>query len=302
MPLQISTKTRILNVFRRTFQIPLVEQVLRTGTERFPNSLLRKFIPPDYLYKANSIRHIDRNGIRYELDISHVVDHYIYFGLRDADFSRVEGVIRTARRILDIGGNIGTSALYFASLNPKASIHSFEPHPQNLRRAYKNLSINSFSHIEMHPFGLGLEESTFKLYEVDPHNPGMNRILHGDQKYPYVEIRVRNLDEVVSEGKWDDIDFIKIDVEGFEYEVLSGAKKTLLKQTPTLFIELDDNHLRSNGKSAAELIELLTLLGYQNIRHAVTGSRLDAHSEFTNCHFDIIAQKSLYDRRIVLRI
>jgi FkbM family methyltransferase len=287
----LSRKTRTLNQIRRIFQLPVLEKTLRVGTERWPNSVLRKLIPPEYLYAAGSVRRIERHGVRYELDVSHVVDHYLYFGIQDADYSSVEPEIRRARVILDIGGNIGTTALLFGNLNSNAVIHSFEPHPSNLARAQKNFGLNKFSGIVMHPFGLGATAASFKLYEVDAHNPGMNRILPGAQRFPFVDIEVRKLDDVVNVLGLTTVDFVKIDVEGFEYAVLEGARHTLKKFQPTLFVELDDGHLQAHGKTAAELVTLLNTLGYSKIRRATTGEVIQSDSRtLERCHFDIVAQ------------
>jgi hypothetical protein len=86
-------KTKLLNVFRRLLAFPACEQLLFNSLLRNPHSIARKLVPPDYLYKKGAHRKISRDGINYQLDISNVVDHYLYFGLETFDYAKVVGDI-----------------------------------------------------------------------------------------------------------------------------------------------------------------------------------------------------------------
>ncbi len=61
----------------------------------------------------------------------------------------------------------------------------------------------------------------------------------------------------------DDVGIIKLDIEGAELSVLKGAKRTLESFRPLLLLELSDTALRRQGGSAAEVVALLTSLGYE---------------------------------------
>jgi UDP-N-acetylenolpyruvoylglucosamine reductase len=86
------------------------------------------------------------------------------------------------------------------------------------------------------------------------------------------------------------IDFIKLDVEGFEYFVLAGGSNIIVQSKPLMFIELDDSNMRENNKSAKELIDLLISFGYKEIYRADNLMPVTSHNEFNNCHYDIIAK------------
>ena len=77
-----------------------------------------------------------------------------------------------------------------------------------------------------------------------------------------VEVPVSTIDIFVKQEQLDTIDFIKIDVEGFEMQVLKGGHHTLVNLKPWLFIELDDNNLNKQGSSSSELCSYLQSLGY----------------------------------------
>ena len=84
------------------------------------------------------------------------------------------------------------------------------------------------------------------------------------------------------------IDLIKIDVEGFELKVLKGARKLMQKST-SLFVEVDDNNLRLQGDTAHDLISFLESY-FNHIFIAESGQKVKSTDDFTNCHYDVIAQ------------
>ena len=250
--------------------------------------LSAKITVPILQYEPGTFRLVKRNGTRLKLDISNEVDHFIYFKKRDTTFDNLHEEIRQAKTILDIGGNIGAFALFFEHLNPAATIYSFEPHPVTFSRLKENLAMND-SRIQAFQLGLGEKKDRLKLYEIDIHNAGMNKLFAEEQNYPSVTIDVDTLD-----GFWmsrGPIDFIKIDVEGFEHAVLKGAKNLLIEYAPILVIEVDDNNLRSSGTSAKELVEYLVSLQYDYIRTTDKGTVINPGTDFTNCHMDIVAKK-----------
>src|ERR1700741_2536564 len=106
-----SAKTRFLNSIRRLFRNSFFEKML-IGVNK--SSVLAKLIPPHYLYKQGSWRKYDRNGIKLKLDISRAVDHYTYFNYPDRGFDNFLALIKENAVVLDIGANIGTTALKFA--------------------------------------------------------------------------------------------------------------------------------------------------------------------------------------------
>ena len=283
-------RTKLINLFRIFFTIPLFERLLVSRLLKDPSSFLYKLVPPNYLYKKHSPRHVTRQGINYKLDISKVVDHNLYYGYKDDIYNFVLNDIRSAKFILDIGANIGNSSLFYTSINPNAYILAFEPHPNTYKLAEENLKLNKFPNIHLLNIGLAEKKESLKLYEVNDNNPGMNRILTESNDFPFKTIEVDRLDTVCQQHKIDKIDFIKIDVEGFEYSVLSGGREVIQTSKPVLFIEVDDNNLRGNNKSAKMLVELLISFGYREFYRAHDLSVVTPHMDFDNCHFDLVAR------------
>jgi FkbM family methyltransferase len=284
-----NAKTRFLNYFRSVFTLPLFENVLLMLLFKSKFKIFQKLVPPDYLYKSGSFRFVERDGIKYKLDISNVVDHYLYYGIKDATYDSILETLKNAKVIIDIGANIGTTSLFYASINPGARILGFEPHFKTFNRAKENIALNYFENIELINMGLGEKAETLKLYEVNSNNPGMNRILTEAKDLPFSKINIDKLDSVLNDKQIPKADFIKIDVEGFEYSVLLGSQETL-KLKPVLLIELDDDNLKENNKSAKMLIEFLITCGYTNIYRADNLELITLNSNFDNCHYDIIVK------------
>lgn len=84
---------------------------------------------------------------------------------------------------------------------------------------------------------------------------GSFRDIEGEQIS--IDVPVRKLDDY----EFQDISFIKIDVEGYEAKVIEGAQKTILREKPTILIEVEQRHL--NGQSIEDVFEKMIELGYE---------------------------------------
>ena len=132
--------------------------------------------------------------------------------------------------VVDVGANIGNHSLYFAIMSKAMSVVAFEPTPNQIKIFKKNVEINKLKNVSLHECGLGEKRSKGIINGHDPKNAGGIRILND----PAGSIDIKTLDSFKLKG----CDFIKVDVEGFEYNVLIGAKKTITKYRPNLWLEL----------------------------------------------------------------
>jgi FkbM family methyltransferase len=161
----------------------------------------------------------------------------------------------------------------------------------NFKRLTTNLSLNAFKNIKPHNTGAGKKACTQLIYTVSEGNLGMNRIL--TKADPFMvgrEITLTTLDQFTDELQISKVDLIKIDTEGFEMNVLEGARKTIEQFSPTFFIEIDDQNLKQQGSGAAELIQFLNDFNY-SCRYAETGLKITPLQNHLNCHFDLIASR-----------
>lgn len=123
--------------------------------------------------------------------------------------------------IMDIGANVGSSALAFKQQFPNARILCFEPAENNFKLLQKNTA--GLDGIELFQFGLGPEDNEAELHGVPNCFGSYSLIEKVSAKSGVVEkVRIRNPMEVLSELGIDNVGLMKIDTEGYEYQILNS--------------------------------------------------------------------------------
>lgn len=281
-------KTTILNHIRKIlFMNRLAEQFLFVFTNNKKwNSLWAKFPANYYQYQTNSIRRVIRKEIIYELDISDYMEWLVYFGVVAEPRDKLYNLVQEGFYIIDVGSNFGETTLNFAKLTGTTGmVFSFEPDSYCFNKLKRNISLNKFSNIQIFNIGLGSSEAEHYLSSENIHNRGGNKIRMNSPMQP--NIKVKKLDDIMDSFQIQKVDLIKIDVEGFEYDVLLGASNTIMKHRPIMFIEVNDDNLRTYNSSALCLIQFLKKY-YTKITHAETGELVNETFTFKDKHFDII--------------
>src|ERR1035438_9961284 len=104
--MNLSFKTKTLNLFRQVFKIPLFEKILTLLTNnKSYNSFFVKFIPNNYQYDKSTVRYCKRNGINYKLNLYDYVDWWIYFGIKEDSRFKLYNMVSENDTIIDVGTN-----------------------------------------------------------------------------------------------------------------------------------------------------------------------------------------------------
>lgn len=181
--------------------------------------------------------------------------------------------------ILDIGANIGCTAILFGELSK--NVYAFEPSPTTFAFLEKNISKSGRKNIFPQNIGLGAKSSESTLTFAPSNRSGgfVSNQTQASVGHTVEKIVIRQLDEVVKSLGLQAIDFIKIDVEGFEGHVLRGAKKTLSSNKPVVVLEL--NHWCLNAFQRTSIPDFFDLLRSMfPVLLAVDGSNyMDLHDE-----------------------
>ena len=165
---------------------------------------------------------------------------------------------------VDVGANIGCHTLFFAkSVGPQGHVISFEPQPTIFQLLCANVSLNHHLNVSTYNQAVGNKTEQVMIPSVDyskPGNFGMVGIVkdEGNPVYPINMIVLDNL-------SFPHLKMLKIDVEGYESEVIKGAKKTIKKHRPFIYAENNQT-----GKSL-ELLTLIKDLKYHCYQHIVIG-------------------------------
>jgi len=177
---------------------------------------------------------------------------------------RIEPLIGKKDVIFDVGANMGVVSNWFAQRC--AHVHAFEPHPDNLNTITSQMKMRNKNNITLHTFALGKEDAEMQLHVKDFHGHHSLGDVDNSPTVGRINVKVRTMDEVFDEFKLERIHFLKIDVEGFESDVLRGANKLLLaKKIDYILFELHDTLLQSIQRTSQEVFQVLFESGYQII-------------------------------------
>ena len=164
---------------------------------------------------------------------------------------------------IDIGANIGNHTLYLFNECNAASSYNFEPIKDTFNILEKNIKLNGLlNKAHLFNLALGQKKGNASLSYYDPNNIGMAQITNDD----YGELQVMPLDAINIQ---DDIKFVKIDVEGFELDVVRGMTETLKKYNPYIMIEIRHSLF-------SDIDDILKKLNYERIE-------INRNEDLQNC-------------------
>ena len=155
--------------------------------------------------------------------------------------------------VIDCGANHGFSTVLFSKwTGVTGMVHAIEPTQHNLEILGANLRLNNISNAVVHPVAAG--ESNGPIRVTDHPNASVTN----DPSMKAVPVEMRRLDDEIDDSQ---VNFIKIDVEGYELQVLEGASR-ILQTRPRLALELHINMYREPVRVIEQIFEKLSSLGY----------------------------------------
>jgi len=142
--------------------------------------------------------------------------------------------------ILDIGANAGTHSLAFARVFE--TVHAFEPNPMLWPQFERNMELNGLTNVRLHKLGLADRDSELTLHLIDKPNYGLGTFSTVEQYdlplRPAVTCPIRHAGNYLAEIGAGPVDAVKIDVQGFEPEVLRGLHNILKRYRPVIWCEI----------------------------------------------------------------
>lgn len=170
--------------------------------------------------------------------------------------------------IVDVGSAVGTFTSLFAKYAPNATVYSFEPNPFSSKYQREQIRLNGLQdRVEISAVGLGSTHSTERFSYVD----GLEGSLWGRFSGPDngttligADIEIITLDSSDSITSLEAIDFVKLDIEGFELPALLGMRNTLIKYGPVVFCEMALSFLiEYDGNRYKETFDFIESIGYE---------------------------------------
>ena len=215
------------------------------------------------LLKANHIvRPILEFRGTFELDVRSNLTHMVL----NEDFGReiipfLEAILKPGQQFIDIGANIGLYAILASQLvGDRGRVLAIEPVPSVFSLLSSNITRNNLRNITLFNGVVTAQSGTchLNIVEGSPEYSSMGSIVHPHAPNKIQELTVlgETLDNLVSENGLDPV-LVKIDVEGAEGLVLSGADFVLRNKRPAILSELDDRLLKTLNWNSRQVIRLL---------------------------------------------
>ena len=191
----------------------------------------------------------------------------------------VKEIIKEDQVVIDVGANIGYFTTLFSKLVGKSGkVFSFEPAPNNFEFLKKNVSLNNLQNVTICQMAASDISEKQNLF-LSTWNFGDNRLFEKprderDLERKQVQVETVRLDEIIHEK----IDFIKIDVQGFELQVINGAKKLFDNNNDLKMIfEFYPHLLKLNNVNPEDFLYQLIEMDY-NIYDIGAGNNLINYS------------------------
>lgn len=230
-----------------------------SGCGTLANSrVMRRFDPPSPMDLTIKVR----GGQMQVPSHDYVGRALVYMGDLDRKISQlVDLTVEPGDVGLDIGANLGVVSMRLAHrVGAGGMVHAFEPSPRLAPYLAATIAANPDLGIRHHPVALGQERAILPLH-IPAGNAGAATLCDGGKGTDHVEVPVYPLTEYAVETGIDRADFIKIDVEGFEAQVLAGATDFLKRLEPKVIVL--EEHAAIRGDALPPSLSVLSSLGFQ---------------------------------------
>ena len=188
------------------------------------------------LLRLKRCRHGHFLYFRHDTAVGAVLDRHGEFG--EAAHVLLLPLLEPGGCVLDVGANIGTSAVAFArAVGPTGKVFAFEPQPAVYNVLCANLALNGLRNVTPYPYAVGRQQGVAYLPPVDYAEPG---------NYGAVSLAGGETPEEVGIVPLDGLGFppvtlLKVDVEGGENDVVQGALGLIDRERPLFYVEFNDS-------------------------------------------------------------
>lgn len=231
-----------------------------------PLSALRLFYGDDYT--------VSLRGKPFTINLHDTILSFevlVYRRWQPLETDLYERLIRPADYVVDVGANIGFFSVLFAELAFNGHVLAIEPEPNNMRLLRKNVTDRGHSErVSLAESAVGSKAGQATLYTASSGNLGDNRLYFSPERHGLaasidrkpVTVPIARIDDLVS--SWPRVDFIKMDIQGFEAHALEGATATLeANPEMLLFTELFPFGMRAAGSDPLAFIDRLRNYGFE---------------------------------------
>ena len=248
-----------------------------------PEKLLRHRVLKSLIGGGGVVREIQGSKMVLQLKSGGIHADLFMYGYREPEATKVmQEIINPEWTVMDIGANIGYYALMEARVCKK--VYAIEPGTDNYPVLLDNVRLNGYGNIETYRTAIGDHNGTVK-FTINPTAPNWNRVaVDGNSDSGHViEVPLQKLDSFWEDRGRPKVNMLRMDVEGYELQILSGATEMIRTCRPAMFLEVHRDHIKNYGGSARELFAILAEYGY-----SITHSFVVGHPSYTGKLTDIL--------------
>src|SRR6266568_1583980 len=215
-------------------------------------------------------------GVKFRLDLHDDMQREIYFNVfARSELRQALKLIPVGGTCLDIGANNGAFALQFArKVGETGLVHAFEPDPYVYPRLLVNSQLNSFENVlKCHQLAVSNVNGPLPFYESGRHHTGWGSLeKFKDIAEQTATVQSITLDDFLARERIQRVDFLKVDIEAYEPELLEGARDSLRNRVfRYMLIEFNGIRLAERGKSLEDFLEPILGNGYGAIHFTAPG-------------------------------
>ena len=220
---------------------------------------------------------------------------YVCGSFEPNEFAFLDRVLKPGMVFVDVGANDGYYTLFAARrVGPTGRVIAAEPSSRERAHLQRNLGRNGLDNVTVVPAAIGSASGLADLHLAHGVHAGHNTLgsfAHDDVVRASLErVAIEPLDSVIERLALPRVDFVKIDVEGAEARVISGAATVLSTLRPVMLIEVNDKALRAQGNCADSLLATLrNELGYDIFVFSPTTGMLEASRDGEPLSANVVA-------------
>lgn len=200
----------------------------------------------------------------FDLSFEDGIQREIYLGLYERrELALLRKYVQPGWTCVDVGANVGFYAVHLAKMVGGGVVLAFEPAPENFPKLTRNVELNRLTNCTCFQQALSSRSGTLEFGTSPQMNSGWGRVGGFEGQGKTIHVQAVTLDEVLDEHAIEQVDFLKVDIEGHETQFLQGAEGALRGgRVRRMMIEYSGFALESQGIELADYLTLLRGYGF----------------------------------------
>tara|TARA_Y100000741_G_scaffold363815_1_gene352971 strand:+ start:3993 stop:4883 length:891 start_codon:yes stop_codon:yes gene_type:complete len=248
------------------------------------NVLYKYFKKLEYLYykilsdKGFYIKKIQGSRMKLNVNDPGISKELLLYGFHEERTTNiVKKIIKPGMNLIELGANVGYYTLLESRLlNGKGKIFAIEPVPENFTSLNDNIKLNDHKNIETFNLAISDKKGEFDFFltnesnwgsMVDPSSDKISKTMSDKLKIRHnnkIKVKAISIDDFVKENNIKEVNFIRMDIEGYEIEAIKGMKNTLKSNgNISLLIEIHNKIFSDVKKSYGPTFEFLLNNGFK---------------------------------------